>query len=304
MKNLLVPLMALTMILLVGCQGGTDLTEPVAPDGQRAGFSPQQNASVGDYVWYDDNMDGIQDTSETGIADIVVNLYTCDDTMVATATTDQDGYYMFDSLDAGDYYLEFELPDGYVFTLMDQGGDDELDSDVDPDSGTTDCFTLTEDQSNMTLDAGMYMDMSGGCTWGKGFWKNHTGLGPQQDLVTDLLPIWLGDEDDSLSMEITTAQMAYDILQQHEYGHPSNGITRLYAHLLAAKLNIANGADDEDIADTITDADAFLGDHDWESWDDLGHDDRQMINGWKDMLENYNEGIIGPGHCDEFNMMD
>ena len=304
MKNPLVVLMALTMILLVGCQGGSDLTQPIAQDEQRVGFAPQQNAAVGDFVWDDVNMDGIQDTSETGIEDIVVNLYTCDDTMVATTATDQDGHYMFDSLDAGDYYLGFELPDGYVFTLMDQGGDDELDSDVDPDSGTTDCFTLAEDQSDMTLDAGMYEDTTGGCTWGKGFWKNHTGFGPQPDLVTDLLPIWLGDEDDSLSLAVTTAQMAYDILQQHEYGHPSNGITRLYAHLLAAKLNIANGADDEDIADTITDADSFLGDHDWESWGDLGHDDRQMVNGWKDMLEDYNSGDIGPGSCDEYFMMD
>ncbi len=290
------------MMLLVGCQGGSDLTQPIAQDEQRAGFSPLQEAAVGDFVWDDVNMDGIQDTSETGIADVVVNLYTCADSMVSTTVTDADGYYMFDSLDAGDYYLEFELPDGYVFTLMDQGSDDELDSDVDPDSGTTDCFTLTEDQSNMTLDAGMYMDE--GCTWGKGFWKNHTGLGPQPDLVTDLLPLWLGDEDDSMSIEVTTALMAYDLLQQHEYGHPSNGITRLYAHLLAAKLNIANGADDEDIAQTITDADAFLGDHDWESWDDLSQDDRQMVNGWKDMLEDYNEGEIGPGSCDEYYMMD
>ncbi|UCE66425.1 MAG: hypothetical protein JSU85_16565 [Candidatus Zixiibacteriota bacterium] len=303
MKNYPVVLMALTMILLVGCQGGSDLTQPVAPGEQRAGFSPLQDASLGDYVWYDDNMDGIQNTAEAGIAEIVVNLYTCDDTMVANTVTDTDGYYAFDSLDAGDYYLEFELPDGYVFTLMDQGGDDELDSDVNPESGTTDCFTLTEDQSNMTLDAGMYQEPPG-CTWGKGFWKNHTGLGPQPDLVTDLLPIWLGDEDDSLSIGVTTAQMAYDILQQHEYGHPSNGITRLYAHLLAAKLNIANGADDEDIAETITDADAFLGDHNSASWDDLGQDDRQMVNGWKDMLEDYNEGEIGPGSCDEYNLMD
>ena len=57
MKNFLVPLMALTMILLVGCQGGSDLTDPTAQDNQRAVFSPLQDAAVGDYVWYDDNMD-------------------------------------------------------------------------------------------------------------------------------------------------------------------------------------------------------------------------------------------------------
>lgn len=298
MKKFLIPLLAGIMIFSISCQDSSDITRP----GSQRVISPLQTAAVGDYVWLDDNMDGIQDTTEAGIADVVVNLYSCDDSLIADAVTDADGYYMFDSLDAGDYYLEFELPDGYLFTLMDQGGDDELDSDVDPETGTTDCFTLTEDQSNMSLDAGMFPDL--GCTYGKGFWKNHTGLGPQPDLVTDLLPIWLGDEDDSSSMEVTTAEMAYDILQQHEYGDPSNGITRLYAHLLAAKLNIANGADDEDIAATITDADDFLGDYSWEHWGDLGPDQRQMVNGWKDMLESYNEGEIGPGSCDEYDMMD
>jgi len=303
MKKFLILALAGILIFSISCQDSSNITQPNAQGDQRV-VSPLQNAAVGDYVWVDDNMDGIQDTSETGMADVVVNLYTCDDSMVATTTSDQDGYYMFDSLDAGDYYLEFELPDGYVFTMMDQGSDDELDSDVDPDSGTTDCFTLTEDQSNMSLDAGMYMDMTGGCTYGKGFWKNHTGMGPQPDLVTDLLPIWLGDEDDSSSMEVTTAEMAYNILQQHEYGHPSNGITKLYAHLLAAKLNIANGADDEDIAQTIMDADAFLGDYSWEHWGDLTHDQRQMVNDWKGMLEDYNEGVIGPGSCDDYDMME
>jgi hypothetical protein len=137
-----------------------------------------------------------------------------------------------------------------------------------------------------------------GCTYGKGFWKNHAGMGPQEDLVTDLLPIWLGNSDGDYSLGVETAEMAYNVLQQHEYGHPSNGITRLYAHLLAAKLNIANGASDDDIGDVITDADNFLAGHDWESWNDLGHEDRQTINGWKDMLEDFNEGIIGPGSCD------
>ena len=304
MKKLLIPLMGGILIFSAGCQDQSNLTDPSALIEQRAGYSALQEAAVGDYVWFDENMDGIQDTSESGIADIVVNLYICEDSMIATTTTDADGFYMFDSLDAGDYYLGFELPDDYLFTMMDQGGDDELDSDVDPETGTTDCFTLTTDQTNMTLDAGLIEDTTGGCTWGKGYWKNHAGLGPQPDLVTELLPIWLGNEDDSMSIEVTTAQMAFDFLQQQTYGEPSNGITRLYAHLLTAKLNIANGADDEDIAETIEDADDFLGQYDWESWGDLSQEERQTVNGWKDMLEDYNEGEIGPGSCDDYGMMD
>ena len=183
--------------------------------------------------------------------------------------------------------------------MKDQGDNDSLDSDVDPETGMTACFSLTEDEVNTTFDAGIYlMEEDNGCTYGKGFWKNHAGMGPQGDLVSDLLPIWLGNSDGDHSMNVETAEMAYNILQQHEYGEPSNGITRLYAHLLTAKLNIANGASDDDIAGVITEVDNFLAANSWEGWSDLGHEDREMVNGWKDMLEDYNEGMIGPGSCD------
>jgi hypothetical protein len=300
MSKIFVPILIAVLIFAVSCQDSSNLTDPT---GQGSLMIPLDLTSVGDFVWNDINMDGIQDTSEFGIADVVVNLYTCEDTMIATTTTDVDGIYEFVELEAGDYYLEFELPDGYVFTLMDQGNDDEFDSDVDPETWLTDCFTLEDDIPNMTVDAGMYMEDDNNCTRSKGYWKNHAGLGPQPDYVTDLLPIWLGEDDGTLSYEVTTAEMAVDFMQQHTYGHPSNGITKLYAQLLAAKLNIANGADDEDIADTIAEADDFLGEYNWESWDDLDGEDRDAVMGWKGMLGDYNSGDIGPGSCDELDVM-
>lgn len=284
---------ALSAILIVGCQDGSS---PVGSESQNKAIL--QNAEIGNYVWIDDNMDGIQDDIEMPMGGVTVNLYNCEDSMLASTTTDDGGNYAFEGLDAGDYMLEFLLPEGYVFTLMNQGDNDEIDSDVDPETGMTECFTLEEDSSDASWDAGIYMVEDEGCTYGKGFWKNHTGMGPQEDLVTDLLPIWLGDSDGDFSLAVETAEMAYNILQQHEYGHPSNGITRLYAHLLAAKLNVANGASDEDIAEAIDEADAFLAAHDWETWEDLEHEDRQTVNDWKDMFEDYNEGEIGPGSCD------
>jgi hypothetical protein len=242
-------------------------------------------------------MNGIQDEDEIGMEGITVNLYDCEDNMLATTTTDENGNYMFSELTAGDYMLGFMIPEDYVFTMMDQGDDDMVDSDVDPETGMTACFTLEADEANMSMDAGIYYMEEGGCTYGKGYWKNHTGMGPQDDLVTDLLPIWLGNSDGESSMNVETAEMAYDILQQHTYGEPSNGITKLYAHFLTAKLNIANGASGDDIADLITEIDAFLADHDWNDWSDLTQEERQMVNQWKGMVEGYNEGDIGPGSC-------
>jgi hypothetical protein len=138
-----------------------------------------------------------------------------------------------------------------------------------------------------------------GCTRTIGYWKNHTGFGPQDDEVTALLPIYLGDMGGSASLYVDDAGMARDILKQNVYGSPSNGITKLYAQMLATKLNIESGADDADVAMTIAMADAFLADHDWTDWDSLSGADQTQVLGWKDTFDDYNNGDIGPGHCDD-----
>jgi hypothetical protein len=247
------------------------------------------------------NMDGIQDEGEPGIEGVTVNLYDCEDNFITSTMTDSDGMYMFGGLMPGDYYVMFELPDDHVFTMMAQGMDDAMDSDADPETGKTMCFTLEAGDVIETWDAGLYMEeVDDGCTRSKGYWKNHAGFGPQDDVVSLYLPIWLGNDDGDMSFAVTDAQIAVDILQQHTYGHPSNGITKLYAQLLAAKLNIASGANDEAVEEVIANADDFLAMYDWEAWDGLSKDDRQMVLYWKDMLDDYNNGHIGPGHCDDY----
>lgn len=288
---------ALAFVLITGCQQNS---LPVNNElSQKALLL--QDSEIGNFVWDDANMNGIQDEGEMGMGGITINLYNCSDTLLATTTTDENGNYLFSGLDAGDYVVGFALPQDYVFTLMDQGDNDSLDSDANPETGMTECFTIGADESNLTIDAGMYMMEEQGCTHGKGFWKNHAGLGPQDDLVTPLLPIWLGNEDGEKSLNVETAEMAYNILQQHTYGEPSNGITKLYAHFLTAKLNIANGADGDDIADLITEIDNFLADHDWQDWDSLTHEEKQMVNQWKGQVGGYNDGETGPGPCDDNN---
>jgi hypothetical protein len=287
----------LIFLAVIGCQDGSGPFNPESGSNVSGSSLALQNSAVGNYVWLDSDADGIQDPDEAGMGDVTVNLYDCDENMLESMVTDEEGHYIFVELEAGEYMLGFELPDGYMFSPQDQGDDDELDSDVDPETGMTVCFELGEEAEDVSRDAGLYMAEEEGCTYGKGFWKNHAGMGPQDDLVTELLPLWLGDEDGENSMYVETAEMAYDILGQHAYGHPSNGITKLYAHLLTAKLNVANEADDEDIADVIEEADGFLAENGWEDWDDLSQDDREMVNEWKGTLEDYNEGEIGPGNC-------
>jgi hypothetical protein len=255
-------------------------------------------ASIGDFVWNDVNMNGIQEDGEEGIAEVVVHLLDCFGQVLDTTETDVDGMYWFTQLMPGNYNIQFELPDGYVFSPQNQGNDPALDSDADPANGTTDCTTLDAGENDDSWDAGMYMPLQEGCTRTKGYWMTHAGFGPQDDVVTPLLPIWLGDSDGDKSIAVTDNGIAYDILGQHEYGHPNNSITKLYAQLLAAKLNFASGASGEDVADTVDDADAFLADHDWNDWASLSDDDKDMVRGWHGMLDRYNKGEIGPGHCD------
>jgi hypothetical protein len=261
-------------------------------------------ASLGDWVWEDMNNNGIQDDGEPGIEGVTVNLYDCQDNLLATTVTDADGLYLFFDLMPGGYYVEFITPMGYVFSPQDQGMDDALDSDADPQTGKTICIDLEAGEDDMTWDAGLYMPPMEGCTRTIGYWKNWTGLGPQDDMMSALLPIWLGDAGGSKSIPVTTVEIAVDVLTMKTYGKNNNGITKLYAQLLAAKLNISNGASGMDVADIISDADAFLADNDWNDWGDLSDADKGMVMGWQGDLDDYNNGLIGPGHCDDMDDYD
>jgi len=111
--------------------------------------------SIGDYVWYDANGDGIQGVGESGIDGVTVELYDSGDNLQDTTTTAGGGFYSFTNLVPGDYYLKFILPPGYIFTLQDQGGDDSKDSDANPANGKTIVTTLDSGEHDMTWDAGM-----------------------------------------------------------------------------------------------------------------------------------------------------
>jgi hypothetical protein len=266
-----------------------------------------QNGAIGNLVWDDANHNGIQDLDESGVADVEVQLTDCSDPPIVllTNTTNVAGYYSFDTLDAGSYRVHFMLPAGYEFTLKDQGDNDAIDSDADRNTGFTDCFEISSNQSDLSRDAGMYQEsQEEGCVWQLAWWKNHAGFRPQPDSVSQYLPLWLGLADSANSINVADNDIAIEILRiRGEYGHPFNGITRLYAQLLTARLNIAHGAGDENIAATMETADTYLASHDWNDWNGLGRGDKQQILGWVGLLVNYNNGFPGPSRCQEFDEM-
>ncbi|MAS37945.1 MAG: hypothetical protein CL610_28380, partial [Anaerolineaceae bacterium] len=136
-----------------------------------------QVASIGDTVWEDLNDNGIQDGGEDGYPGVTVTLYDSDDNEIDTTTTDGDGLYLFDDLVPGDYYVVFTLPDGYVFSRLNEGADDTVDSDADRDTGTTETITLTSGENDLTWDAGIMAVAS----IGDRVWLDTNANGEQDD---------------------------------------------------------------------------------------------------------------------------
>jgi hypothetical protein len=120
-------------------------------------------AALGNYVWNDANQNGIQDSGETGIADIKVTLtiaWPNGDTTVLTTTTDENGEYAFENLlldedyngvGTGEptYTITVHPPENYTPTAINVG-DPANDSD-DP-SGTT--AEPIQGSTNVTYDFG------------------------------------------------------------------------------------------------------------------------------------------------------
>ncbi|HEX2960826.1 MAG TPA: SdrD B-like domain-containing protein [Ignavibacteriales bacterium] len=133
--------------------------------------------SIGDKVWLDSDMDGVQGLTEEGLEDVTVQLYNCTGALISETTTDLNGNYYFKNLNPGDYKIKFVLPEGYLFTKKDNGGDDK-DSDADLTTGFTTCYTLSSGENNYTVDAGVYEKPSPKASLGNLVWNdlNHNGV--------------------------------------------------------------------------------------------------------------------------------
>lgn len=128
-----------------------------------------------------------------------------------------------------------------------------------------------------------------GCTLTQGYWKTHGPVGCNPSSGTNVWPVtslMLG------TVSYTEAELC-SIFNKPAAG---NGLISLAHQLIAAKLNLANGAADTDVAQCIADADALIG--------GLvippvgsGSLAPAATSALVTCLTNYNEGTTGPGHC-------
>jgi len=144
-------------------------------------------------------------------------------------------------------------------------------------------YTLVGAQPSVTVTADCPLVV--GCTVGQGFWKNgYPGKWPASALSGGLT---LG------SVSYTAAQLE-SIFNTPPAG--GQGLLILAHQLIAAKLNIANGADPSAVASTIAAADALIG--------GLvappvgsGSLPSSAVSALATTLDQYNSGLIGPGPC-------
>ncbi|MFT4537100.1 MAG: 5-hydroxyisourate hydrolase-like protein (transthyretin family), partial [Saprospiraceae bacterium] len=110
---------------------------------------------IGGFTWLDANNDGQFQIEESFIPNVTVLLFASNGTQIAEAITNAGGLYSFDNVVAGDVYLQFELPDGHIFTIENQG-DDQSDSDVTSEfiTGSTAIITPLPGEVNLTNAAG------------------------------------------------------------------------------------------------------------------------------------------------------
>ncbi len=119
--------------------------------------------SIGDKMFIDFNGNGMQNTGEPGMSGFKVELYTAEGDFVTMDTTKGDmtmglgGFYKFEDIKPGDYYVVFYTQDDYHFTSANNAADD-IDSDVTSSivEGSTDVFTLLPGEFKNTVDAGIY----------------------------------------------------------------------------------------------------------------------------------------------------
>jgi uncharacterized repeat protein (TIGR01451 family) len=160
-----VPAGNLVNIADVAAPGDTPTTNNHGEATSTVGF-----AGLGDFVWWDQNHDGLQAAGEPGFAGVTVHLYNGSGVLVGTTTTDANGFYRFDRLLPGTTYAVcLDAPAdsaaggplaGFELTGANAGSNDAVDSDAALVNGTP-CIAAAA-----TGGVGSFIP-----TYDFGFWK-------------------------------------------------------------------------------------------------------------------------------------
>jgi hypothetical protein len=151
----------------------TTTTKPAATGALRV--------SVGDYVWWDIDRDGIQDANEKPIPGVTLTITKADGSPVTdvngkpvtTTVTDANGKYSFDNLPVGQYKVTVTPPAGATATKAGAGKNTAKDSST---GSATSRNMTTDGDRDPTLDFGFYKPT---VSVGNFVWRDTNGDGVQ-----------------------------------------------------------------------------------------------------------------------------
>ena len=137
----------------------------------------------------------------------------------------------------------------------------------------------------------------GGCTLTQGYWKTHSTYGPasKPDATWNLLPGGAGPN----TLFFLSGASWYQVFWTAPAG---NAYYNLADQYMAARLNILDGASaPASVSDAITTATGLFGTYTPAQIGALSGSNalRKQFVALAGTLGSYNEGLIGPGHCDE-----
>ena len=265
---------------VISCDGATQVSikikvcAPLGGTGLPAGFSLQW-MTVADYVangntWYASDDLRLCKASFSGNANL--SRY---ELLAGECVTVNVGEFLFDNGASSNCINALVCGTAYVFRSFGHATNALMRSDF-----TANLICKTQDCRG-----------GDGCTYTQGFWKTHGPTGCLNGNNTNewpaaALPMTLG------TVQYTDLELC-SILNKPAAG---NGLISLAHQLIAAKLNLAKGANPTDAAAAIAAADALIG--------GLvvppvgaGSLANAVTSALTDALTDYNEGATGPGHC-------
>ncbi len=149
-----------------------------------------------------------------------------------------------------------------------------------------------DETSDSTVWITRHCETTEGCTLTPGYWKTHSIYGPaaHPDATWDLLPGGLGPN----KQFFISGKTWYQALWTAPQGNPYYILAHAY---IAAKLNILAGASTTAGVDAaITYAETYFPTKN-PNTNTTGPTKTAVLNAAK-TLDDYNNGLIGPGHCD------
>ena len=125
-------------------------------------ISVNKFASLGDFVWIDNNINGVQDKGEPGLPNIEVVLYDSVLNVIDSKYTDDSGYYSFNKIDVPQgssktFIVGFNnIPPNYAYTsLITDSVLQYVNSKSDTISGRTKPFVLRAGEIRKDIDGGI-----------------------------------------------------------------------------------------------------------------------------------------------------